>query len=75
MARLAFQPQCSRLPIQLRIRAPGVLGPPSEAGHHIFGLSLQAKGDPHPSSSRPPGYSGCNRREPAACTADLSKIH
>jgi hypothetical protein len=43
MARLAFQPQCSRLPIQLRIRAPGVLGPPSEAGHHIFGLSLQAQ--------------------------------
>lgn len=26
MTRIALQPQCSRLPIQLRIRAPGVLG-------------------------------------------------
>jgi hypothetical protein len=29
MAWLAFQPPCSRQPIQLRIRAPGVLGPPA----------------------------------------------
>jgi hypothetical protein len=29
MARLSFQPQRSRLPIQLRIRAPGVTGPPA----------------------------------------------
>ncbi len=32
MAWLAFQPQCSWLPIQLRIRAPGVLGPPVRIG-------------------------------------------
>ncbi len=32
MARHTFQPQCSRQPIQLRIRAPGVLGPPVRTG-------------------------------------------